>query len=91
MTIKPNETRLRGEVLAVASAPDGRGFEVTVAVKSNESVAEMDFIQPGPGSHLKLFAADPPGLKIGDHGEFKARLLGGPFGERTVLTAAKKF
>jgi hypothetical protein len=91
MQTRANETRLKGDVVSVSRHADGHGFEVEVNVAGNESPnAADDFLRPKPGDRLKLYTVDAPSVKAGDHCRIGARLLGGPFGQRAILTSAEK-
>jgi len=86
MLAKPNKTVVEGTVRAINPASDGQGHEVEIEVRRNLSRGRSDdFIQPEEGQSLKLFAAQTPDVTIGDRVRVQARLLAGPFGERTVL------
>jgi hypothetical protein len=86
MLAKPNKTVIEGTVRAIGPASEGQGHEIEVQVDRNLSRGRSDdFIQPAEGQSLILFAAQTPGVTIGDRVRVQARLLAGPFGERTVL------
>jgi hypothetical protein len=86
MLAKPNKTVIEGAVRAIKPAKDGVGHDFEIEVYRNLSLGhEEDFIQPAEGQSLHLFAAEQPNAAIGDLVRVQARLLGGPFGERTVL------
>jgi hypothetical protein len=83
---KPNKTVIEGTVRAIAPASGGQGHEIEIEVLRNLSRGRSDdFIQPAQGQCLHLFAARTPDVAIGDRVRVEARLLAGPFGERTVL------
>lgn len=91
MLLRPNETVLDGVLRSVRPAVDGKGFEVTLSVTANcTPTPEQDFLRPPPGSELTLFAAQSPDAAVGDSCNVKASLLGGPFGQRAVLSTLKK-
>ena len=84
MLAKPNKTVIEGTVRAIA--PGSEGHEIEIEVHRNLSRGRSDdFIQPAQGQSLHLFAAQTPDVAIGDRVRVQARLLAGPFGERTVL------
>ncbi len=100
MLAKPNKTVIEGTVRAIAPASGGQGHEIEIEVHRNLSRGRSDdFIQPAQGQSLHLFATQTPDVAIGDRvratqtpdvaiGDrvrVQARLLAGPFGERTVL------
>jgi hypothetical protein len=86
MLAKPNKTVIEGTVRAIVPASEGQGREIEIEVCRNLSRGRSDdFIQPVEGQSLILFAAQPPEVAIGDRVRVQARLLAGPFGERTVL------
>jgi hypothetical protein len=86
MLAKPNKTVIEGTVRAIVPASEGQGHEIEIEVHRNLSRGRSDdFIQPGEGQSLILFAAQTPDVTIGDRVRVQARLLAGPFGERTVL------
>lgn len=86
MLAKPNKTVIEGEVRAIKPAKDGVGHDFEIEVHRNLSLGKKeDFIQPERGQSLQLFAAEQPNAAIGDLVRVEARLLGGPFGQRTVV------
>jgi hypothetical protein len=86
MLAKPNKTVVEGTVRAIVPAREGQGHEIEIEVCRNLSRGRSDdFIQPGEGQSLILFAAQTPDVRIGDRVRVQARLLAGPFGEQTVL------
>jgi hypothetical protein len=90
MLAKPNKTVIEGTVRAIVPATGGQGHEIEIEVHRNLSRGRSDdFIQPARGQSLRLFAAQfaaqTPDVAIGDRVRVQARLLTGPFGERTVL------
>jgi hypothetical protein len=86
MLAKPNKTVIEGTVRAIGPASEGQGHEIEVQVDRNLSRGRSDdFIQPAEGQSLILFAPQTPDVTIGDRVRVQARLLAGPFGERTVL------
>jgi hypothetical protein len=86
MLAKPNKTVIEGTVRAIEPASEGQGHEIEIEVDRNLSRGlSDDFIQPAEGQSLHLFAAQTPDVTIGDRVRVQARLLAGPFGERTVL------
>jgi hypothetical protein len=86
MLAKPNKTVIEGTVRAIVPTSDGQGHEIEIDVCRNLSRGQSDdFIQPAEGQSLILFAAQAPDVTIGDRVRVQARLLAGPFGERTVL------
>ena len=86
MLAKPNKTVIEGAVRAIVPATEGEGHEIEIEVYRNLSRGRRDdFIQPVQGQSLHLFAAQTPDVAIGDRVRVQARLLAGPFGERTVL------
>ena len=77
---------IEGAVRAIVPASEGEGHEIEIEVYRNLSRGRSDdFIQPAEGQSLILFAAQTPDVTIGDRVRAQARLLAGPFGERTVL------
>jgi len=86
MLAKPNKTVVEGTVRAIIPTSDGQGHEIEIKVCRNLTRGRTgDFIQPAEGQSLILFAAQTPDVTIGDRVRVQARLLGGPFGERSVL------
>ena len=86
MLAKPNKTVIEGAVRAIVPASEGEGHEIEIEVYRNLSRGRSDdFIQPAEGQSLILFATQTPDVMIGDRVRVQARLLAGPFGERTVL------
>jgi hypothetical protein len=86
MLAKPNKTVVEGTVRAITPVSDGEGHEIEIEVCRNLSRGRSDdFIQPAEGQSLILFAAETPRVTIGDRVRVQARLMAGPFGERTVL------
>jgi hypothetical protein len=86
MLAQPNKTVVEGTVRAITPASEGQGHEIEIEVDRNLSHGRSDdFIQPAEGQSLILFSARTPGVTIGDRVRVQARLLAGPFGERTVL------
>ncbi len=86
MLAKPNRTVIEGAVRAIRPAKGGVGHDFEIEVRRNLSLGtQEDFIQPAVGQSLHLFAAEQPNAAIGDLVRVQARLLGGPFGERTVV------
>lgn len=91
MMIHPNETVVRGRVTAIRPESSGWGAEVALEVLRNETPSpETDFIQPQRGSVMNLFAAETDGIQVGDVIRARARVNGGPSGERSVLTSAER-
>ena len=84
MLAKPNKTVIEGTVRAIVPVNEGREIEIEVDRNLSRGRSD-DFIQPAEGQSLILFAAQPPDVTIGDRVRVQARLLAGPFGERTVL------
>ena len=77
---------IEGTIRAIVPATEGQGHEIEIEVYRNLSRGRSDdFIQPAEGQSLILFAAQTPDVTIGDRVRVQARLLAGPFGERTVL------
>jgi hypothetical protein len=86
MLAKPNKTVVEGTVRAIMPTSEGQGHEIEIEVCRNLTRGRRDdFIQPAEGQSLILFAAQKPGVTVGDRVRVQARLLAGPFGERTVL------
>ena len=86
MLAKPNKTLIEGTVRGIVPANEGQGHEIEIEVYRNLSHGRSDdFIKPAEGQSLILFAAQTPDVAIGDRVRVQARLLAGPFGERTVL------
>lgn len=86
MMLKPNHTNIEGKVRAITPAADGVGHEVDLEVCRNLSDGrEDDFLQPAKGEMLQLFASLPPAAVVGDLVNARARVLGGPTGERVIL------
>jgi hypothetical protein len=86
MLAKPNKTVIEGSVRAIAPATEGKGHQIEIEVHRNLSRGRRDdFIQPVKGQCLNLFATQTPDVAIGDRVRVQARLLAGPFGERTVV------
>jgi hypothetical protein len=90
MRIKPNETVLKARVRRVEPEPDGEGANLHLEILGNESPApDRDFLRPENGSTLTVYAAGEHGLKVGDVVRARAKLLGGPGGERAVLESSE--
>jgi hypothetical protein len=86
MLAEPNKTVVEGTVRAITPASEGQGHEIEIEVCRNLSRGRSDdFIQPAEGESLILFAAQTPEATVGDRVRVQARLLAGPFGQRTVL------
>jgi hypothetical protein len=86
MLAKPNKTVIEGTIRGIVPAKEGQGHEIEIEVHRNLSRGRSDdFIQPVEGQSLILFAAQTPDVAIGDRVRVQARLLAGPFGDRTVL------
>ena len=86
MLAKPNKTVIEGTIRAIVPASEGQGHEIEIEVDRNLSRGRSDdFTKPSEGQSLHLFAAQTPDVTIGDRVRVQARLLAGPFGERTVL------
>lgn len=86
MLTKPNQTLVVARVEAIRPDPGGWGTEVVLRVQANEShAAESDFLRPAPGSTLRVFAAAPGELQVGDGVRAALRLQADAFGGRTVL------
>jgi hypothetical protein len=86
MLAKPNKTVIEGTVRAIVPASEGHGHQIEIEVCRNLSRGRSDdFIQPAEGQSLILFAAQTPEVTVGARVRVQARLLAGPFGERTVL------
>ena len=86
MLAKPNKTVIEGTVQAIVPASEGPGHEIEIKVCRNLSRERSDdFIKPAEGVSLILFTAQTPDVTIGDRVRVQARLLAGPFGERTVV------
>jgi hypothetical protein len=91
MLVKPNSTTLRGTVKAIRPEPDGWGVEIDLQIDRNESESSpTDFIRPEPGSVLRVFAAEPGGLSVGDVLRAETTLNAGPFGGRVVLRSFER-
>lgn len=91
MLLRPNETVVDGVLRSIRAAADGQGYEVTLSVTANQTPSpEQDFLRPAPGSELTLFASEPPSAAVGEACQVKARLLGGPFGQRAILSDLRK-
>jgi hypothetical protein len=84
MLAKPNKTVIEGTVRAIVPVNEGREIEIEVDRNLSRGRSD-DFIQPAEGQSLILFAAQTPDVTIGARVRVQARLLAGPFGERTVL------
>jgi hypothetical protein len=90
MLVKPNKTVVRGTVRAIRREPDGWGAEVDLEVDRNESPSsDLDFLRPAAGSVLKVFAAEPEKLHVGDRVRIQASLAAGPFGGRAVIESVE--
>ncbi len=90
MRVKPNETVVQAQVVAIRPEPDGRGAEVDLRIISNESSTPgRDFLQPEPGSVLTAFSAEPEQVGVGTHVRAVLSLNAGPFGSRTVIRSAQ--
>lgn len=90
MFVKPNKTVIRGIIKSARPHPDGSGREIELNVHENRSSPDSDFIQPTPGSLLKLYSAKAPKIVSGDFVEVEATLVAGPFGERVVSQNIRK-
>jgi hypothetical protein len=90
MMLRPNKSLIEGTVKDVQRAADGIGAHVVVDVRSCTSIDGLDdFIDAKPGEELTLFTAEPETLEAGKSYRLKARVLGGPRGERMVVEAAE--
>jgi hypothetical protein len=86
MLAKPNKTVIEGTIRAIVPSGEGHGHQIEIEVHRNLSGGRSDdFIQPAEGQSLILFVAQTPDVTIGDRVRVQARLMAGPFGERTVL------
>lgn len=86
MKVKPNLTVIEGVIRAIRPDPGGYGLNVEIEVSRNVSPAEgEDFLKPKPGELLALFTPEAPSAKAGQRVRVQARLLGGPFGQRSIL------
>ena len=85
--LKPNQTDIEGKVRAITPGAGGVGHEVEVEVVRNLSDGrEDDYLQPAKGELLQLFTPQLPlTTVVGDLVNARARLLGGPTGERAIL------
>lgn len=91
MQVRPNQTDLEGEIIALLPALSGRGMEVKIAVRKNVSAnAEDDFLRCAPGDVVELTAPDAPDVRVGDAVRAQARLLAGPKGSRAILQSIRR-
>jgi hypothetical protein len=87
MRLRPNSSSLEATVLALRRCADGVGAELDLRVHACSALAPaQDFIGAVPGQQLTAFAAVPEALRVGLRFRFEATVLGGPGGERIVLT-----
>jgi hypothetical protein len=86
MKVKPNLTVIEGVVRAIRPDAGGYGSNVEIVVSRNVSPEEAeDFLKPKPGEMLALFTPETPKSEPGQRVRVQARLLAGPFGERSIL------
>ena len=86
MTAKPNQTVIEGAVRALRPAEGGCGTNVEIEVRRNLSpLADADFLKPNAGDRVVLFTPEAPRVELGNQVRVQARLLAGPFGERSIL------
>lgn len=87
MRLHPNRSTLEGQVLSLRRCSDGVGAELDMCVSRCEAQPPLeDFIGAAPGQRLSAFTPLPEALNIGVSYRFDATLLGGPQGERVVLS-----
>ena len=91
MRLHPNRSTLEGQVLSLRRCSDGVGAELELTVSRCEAQPPaQDFIGATPGERLCAFTTLPEALAVGDAYRFDATVLGGPQGERVVLTHPRK-
>ena len=88
--LRPNKSLIEGTVKRVKRAADGIGADVVVDVRECKATDDLDdFIGAKPGEELTLFTAEPDTIEAGTSYRLKARVLGGPHGERMVIESAE--
>jgi hypothetical protein len=87
MRIQKNRSALVATVRGIRRSKDGFGAELDLEVHRCEALAPAkDFIGAQPGQRLQAFIAVPEAVTPGQRLQFEATVLGGPDGERIVLT-----
>jgi hypothetical protein len=87
MRIRPNSSILEATVLGLRRCNDGVGAELDLQVhRCVPQAPAEDFIGAEPGQHITAFVAVPEAVCVGDCLRFDATVLGGPRGERVVVS-----
>jgi len=87
MRLRPNFSTLEATVLALRRCSDGVGADVDLTVhQCSAQPPSEDFIGAVPGQRLTAYGAVPEAVRVGRSFRFEATVLGGPGGERVVLT-----
>jgi hypothetical protein len=90
MLIKPNQTDIVADVVALEREPDGHGATVRLLVHSNESAEPgADFLRPAAGSTIEAFCADPSQVRVGQRVSARLRRNADAFGGRNVVQAIR--
>jgi hypothetical protein len=90
MMLRPNKSLIEGKIKRIARAADGVGADVVIDVHACKAADDMeDFVGAAPGAEVTLFTSEPEALESGKTYRLKARVLGGPNGERTVIESAR--
>jgi hypothetical protein len=87
MRIRPNSSVLEATVLSLRRCSDGVGAELDLQVhRCAPQAPAADFIGAEPGQRLTAFVAVPEAVCVGDCLRFDASVMGGPGGERVVVS-----
>ncbi len=90
MQIRPNQTDVVADIVALQNEPDGRGATVRLLVHSNESAEpEADFLRPAAGSTIEAFCADASKVRVGQRVSACLRRNADAFGGRNVVHAIR--
>ncbi|MCI0486054.1 MAG: hypothetical protein L0229_05590 [Blastocatellia bacterium] len=83
----PNQSLVRGEVVAIRPEPDGYGLTIDLAIMESENVDDLpNFTRDAIGQTLSCFLSDSDvTLRPGDRIEAKVTYRGGPGGGRYNL------
>ena len=87
MQLKPNRSRIAGQVVSKRPADDGWGAWVNLDVDSAEAVPGFDhFSKDLPGTQVKVFVPPPlvDAVAIGENYEGDVTVRGGPGGESVI-------
>jgi hypothetical protein len=91
MRLQHNRSLLEAIVLSLKRPDDGVGADIELEVRLCAALPPaQDFIGAEPGQRLTAFVAVPEAVQIGRCFRFEATVLGGPQGERVVLTRPRE-